>query len=104
MLAAERLKIIGADEARRRLERTLGPMGRRSASTASSTSGSTPAPARCSKKSPYDGKPIPPILSCVDNGWLAAALIMVRNTYPALRERAEALLEPMDFALLLRPL
>ena len=50
------------------------------------------------EKSPYDGEPIPPILSCVDNGWLAAALILVRNTDPALRERAAALLEPMDFA------
>ena len=36
-------------------------------------------------------------LSCVDNGWLAAALIMVRNTCPPLRERADALLKPMDF-------
>ena len=33
----------------------------------------------------------------MDNGWLAAALIMVRNTRPALRERADGLLKPMDF-------
>lgn len=36
-------------------------------------------------------------LSSVDNGWLAAALMMVCNTRPALRARAEALLQPMDF-------
>ena len=39
----------------------------------------------------------------MDNGWLAAALIMVRNTRPALRERAEALLEPMDFGFFYEP-
>jgi hypothetical protein len=39
-----------------------------------------------------------PFLSSVDNGWLAAALMMVRNSRPTLRDRAEALLGPMDFA------
>ena len=39
----------------------------------------------------------------MDNGWLAAALIMVRNTRPALRERADALLEPMDFRFFYEP-
>ncbi len=38
-----------------------------------------------------------PFLSSVDNGWLAAALTMVRNARPALRGQAEALLAPMDF-------
>ncbi len=38
-----------------------------------------------------------PFLSSVDNGWLAASLIMVRNTRPTLRDRADALLGPMNF-------
>ena len=42
-------------------------------------------------------QPIRPFLSSVDNGWLAAALIMVGNARPRLRDRADALLGPMDF-------
>ncbi len=55
VLAAERLKIIGTEEAHRRLDRTLQAVGASSASTASSTSGSTPAPARCSGSPPITG-------------------------------------------------
>ena len=44
-----------------------------------------------------EAHPHRPFLSTVDNGWLAAALIMVRNARPALRGQAEALLGPMDF-------
>ena len=46
---------------------------------------------------PVDGSPVYPFLSSVDNGWLAAALVMVRNAVPAVAEEATALLEPMDF-------
>ena len=48
--------------------------------------------------SPDDGKPIRPLVSAVDNGWLAAALIMVRNTRPELRERADELLRAFEGA------
>ena len=47
--------------------------------------------------SPQDGAPIMPLVSCVDNGWIAAAIIMVRNSYPSLRVQADTLLKPMDF-------
>ena len=47
--------------------------------------------------------PARPFLSSVDNGWLAAGLTMVRNTRPALRERADALLAPMDFGFFYEP-
>jgi hypothetical protein len=40
-----------------------------------------------------------PFLSTVDNGWLAAALIMVINGVPELREQAYAILKDMDFGL-----
>ena len=48
---------------------------------------------------PDSNRPSPrPFLSSVDNGWLAASLIMVGNTRPSLRDRAEALLGGMDFS------
>jgi hypothetical protein len=46
---------------------------------------------------PEDGNPVYPFLSSVDNGWLAAALLMVSNTVPELRREARALHESMDF-------
>ena len=47
--------------------------------------------------------PSRPFLSTVDNGWLAASLVMVRNTWPSLRDRADALLAPMDFGFFYEP-
>jgi hypothetical protein len=98
VLAAERMKLIGADEARWRLERTLKALGRLERVHGFFHEWLDPRTGAVLRKSPYHGEPIPPVLSCVDNGWLATGLIMVRNTYPALRERADALLKPMDFA------
>ena len=55
------------------------------------------------KTYPDNGKPVPPIVSSVDNGWLAAGLIMVRNCCPPLAERADSLLKPMDFGFFYAP-
>ena len=82
VLAAERLKIIGTDEADRRLERTLRAVERLERVHGFFYDWLDPRTGAVLKESPYDGGPIPPIASCVDNGWLAAALIMVRNTCP----------------------
>jgi Putative glucoamylase len=46
---------------------------------------------------PVDGSPVHPFLSSVDNGWMAAALLMVANAVPQLRDQARDLLAPMDF-------
>jgi hypothetical protein len=46
---------------------------------------------------PADGSTVYPFLSSVDNGWLAAALIMVRNSIPRLRAQADAIFRQMDF-------
>jgi len=46
---------------------------------------------------PVDGGTVYPFLSSVDNGWLAAALIMVGNTVPQLRREALAIFDDMDF-------
>src|SRR5262249_43142855 len=47
--------------------------------------------------SPFDARPVRHYLSAVDNAWLAVALTMVANTTAPLRDRANRLLEPMDF-------
>jgi hypothetical protein len=46
---------------------------------------------------PEDGNPVYHFLSSVDNGWLAAALLMVSNAVPEVRQEARALYESMDF-------
>jgi hypothetical protein len=46
---------------------------------------------------PNDGSTVYPFLSSVDNGWLAASLIMVANAVPELRQRARALARSIDF-------
>ena len=38
-----------------------------------------------------------PFLSSVDNGWLAAALMMIGNAKPAFSKQAEGLIRPMNF-------
>ncbi|MGH2750594.1 MAG: glucoamylase family protein [Actinomycetota bacterium] len=52
---------------------------------------------------PPTGEPITPILSSVDNGWLAAALHLVANRVPELNRRARTLYDSMDFGLYYRP-
>jgi hypothetical protein len=52
---------------------------------------------------PETGAPLTPILSSVDNGWLAAALQVVSNTVPEVADRAAALYDSMDFGFYYRP-
>ncbi|HET7473842.1 MAG TPA: glucoamylase family protein [Candidatus Limnocylindrales bacterium] len=52
---------------------------------------------------PETGAPLTPILSSVDNGWLAAALQVVRNSIPEVAARAGAIYESMDFGFYYRP-
>ena len=47
---------------------------------------------------PEDGSVVYPFLSSVDNAWMAAALMVVRNAVPEVRAQAQKLLDPMDFA------
>lgn len=44
-----------------------------------------------------DGETVYPFLSSVDNGWLAAALRVVRTTEPAVRHQADSILRDMNF-------
>ena len=52
---------------------------------------------------PSNGDPLTPILSSVDNGWLATGLQVVSNTVPEVSERAAAIYESMDFGFYYRP-
>jgi hypothetical protein len=52
---------------------------------------------------PPTGEVVKPILSSVDNGWLAAAIHVVANTVPELSGRAATLFDSMDFGFYYRP-
>ncbi|GIJ43342.1 hypothetical protein Val02_02280 [Virgisporangium aliadipatigenens] len=52
---------------------------------------------------PEDGNPVTPFLSSVDNGWLAAALMVVRGAVPELRAEADRILRRMDFGFYFNP-
>jgi hypothetical protein len=52
---------------------------------------------------PPSGEPLKPILSSVDNGWLATGLHIVANTVPELSGRATTLFDGMDFGFYYRP-
>ena len=102
-IAAERLGIITADESHRR----LGRMPRFAPSA-----GAQPR-LLLRRHRAQDGPDaarvaLPPakieaFISSVDNGWLAAALMIVRNARPELRDRADGLLKAMDFGFFFKP-
>jgi len=98
-LAARDLDIIRATEARARISRTLDALASLERHTPSGMFYNWYDPATGAKLTtwPVDGSPVYPFLSTVDNGWLAAALLMVRNAVPQLAGRAAELLAPMDF-------
>jgi hypothetical protein len=52
---------------------------------------------------PPTGETVTPILSSVDNGWLATALHLVANSVPELSTRSEALFDSMHFGFYYRP-
>ncbi len=52
---------------------------------------------------PPSGDPLTPILSSVDNGWLAVGLKIVANSVPEVSHRANALYDSMDFGFYYRP-
>jgi hypothetical protein len=51
---------------------------------------------------PPSGQPLTPILSSVDNGWLASGLRIVRGAVPPLAARAGALYDSMNFSIYYR--
>jgi hypothetical protein len=103
ILAAESLALIETEEADRRLERALAAVERLERDRGFFFNWYEARTGARLTTWYEGGKPLRPYLSTVDNGWLAVALTMIKNTRPALRARAEALLGPMDFAFLYAP-
>jgi hypothetical protein len=102
-LVAERLGIIGHAELVTRLDRTLHSletMERYSGQYYNWYDHTTGAKLTYW---PPTGAPITPILSSVDNGWLATGLHLVAQSVPELAARAETLFEGMDFGFYYRP-
>jgi len=98
-LAARDLGIITSGEAMRRLRTTLRTLETLERHTWSGQFYNWYDPDTGAKLLvwPNDGSTVYPFLSSVDNGWLAAALMMLRNAVPQLRARADALVASMDF-------
>ena len=103
ILAAESLGIIRAEEADRRLDLTLESLTRLERMHGHFLNKYDPLTGETLVNWPGTHVPVRPFLSTVDNGWLAASLMMVRNTRPRARDRAEALLKPMDFGFYFEP-
>jgi Putative glucoamylase/Protein of unknown function (DUF3131)/RTX calcium-binding nonapeptide repeat (4 copies) len=100
-VAAERLRIIGHTELVRRLRVTLSTLERMERHAPSGQYFNWYDHRTGDKLTvwPPTGEPRTPILSSVDNGWLATGLQIVRNSVPELARRAGALYDSMDFGL-----
>jgi hypothetical protein len=98
-VVAGELKLIRHEEVTTRLNATLDTLGRLSRHEPSGMyfNWYDPATGDVVLVWPEDGRKVEPFLSSVDNGWLAAALMVVRNAEPSVRDKAQALLSTMDF-------
>jgi hypothetical protein len=103
VLAAEKLGLLGAEDAYRRLDRTLTTLAGMPRAHGFFFNHIDPHTGATLKTDPYDGSPLRVFLSSVDNGWLAASLIMVGNTQPRFRQKTAALLGPMHFQFFYEP-
>jgi len=101
-LAAENLKLITRDESNRRLLGTLAALSRMERAHGFYYNWYDPVTGEKSLTWPGGGV-VRPFLSSVDNGWLAAALVLIHNLRPELREAVSPLLDPMDFAFFYTP-
>ncbi|MGW0230519.1 glucoamylase family protein [Actinopolymorpha singaporensis] len=104
-VAARDLGLVGAREADRRVEQTLDTLGRLSFHEPSGMfyNWYDPATGTVLREWPEDGGVVHPFLSSVDNGWLAAALMVVRGAMPARAAQAQHLLDRMDFGFFYDP-
>jgi hypothetical protein len=98
-IAARDLGIIKPREARERIAQTLATVARLEKHEWSGQFYNWYDPDTGAKLRiwPNDGSTVQPFLSSVDNGWLAAALIIVKDAVPQLRDEADAILREMDF-------
>ncbi|MDA0185268.1 DUF3131 domain-containing protein [Solirubrobacter phytolaccae] len=105
-VVAERLGFIHKRELERRLERTLSTLEKLERPANMGGQFYNWYDHRTGQKLtvwPPSGAPLTPILSSVDNGWLAVGLRIVENSVPKLSRRAGALYASMDFGFYYRP-
>lgn len=99
-LSARDLGLIGRRDATKRIERTLRSIEQLERHEPSGQFYNWYDPETLDKLTVWPEEPfdvVHPFASSVDNGWLAAALIMVSNAVPSLHDRAWALASSMDF-------
>jgi hypothetical protein len=104
-LVADRLGIIGHDEAVERLATTLASLEtmERHQPSGQYYNWYDHVTGEVLTTWPATGQPLTPILSSVDNGWLAAALHMVATSVAEVASRADALFDSMHFGFYYRP-
>ena len=104
-VAAERLGLIGRRELVTRLDRTLTTLERmeRYGDTGQFYNWYDHRTGAKLEVWPPSGEKLTPILSSVDNAWLAVGLRIVRNAVPQLAGRAGALYDSMNFGFYYRP-
>ncbi len=104
-LVAERLGIIGHAETVSRLTATIGTLERMERHVESGQYFNWYDHRTGEKLTswPPTGEPLEPILSSVDNGWLATGLRVVERRVPELTARARALFDSMNFGFYYRP-
>ncbi|MCW2882376.1 MAG: cellobiose phosphorylase [Sphaerisporangium sp.] len=99
-LVARDLRLIDQGEAAARVGKVLDALGRldHDAATGLFYNWYDPATLQVVRTWPETGDTVRPFVSSVDNAWLAAALMMVRNALPQQARKAERILSPMRFS------
>jgi len=100
VMGAEKLGLISHEEAVSRLSRTVQTLEGMNRPHGFFLNDIDPRDGKPLKASPVDDSPRRPLISTVDNAWLALALTLVANTEPELAPVAERLLAAMDFGFL----
>jgi hypothetical protein len=96
-VAARDLRLISAREAESRVERTLATLERMERVYGFYLDWYDASTGKPLTTWPDSGDPVRPFLSTVDNGWLATALMIVREAMPQFASRTGGILRDMDF-------
>jgi hypothetical protein len=102
-LAARDMGIISRANARHRIARTIATLSRLERAHGQYYNWYNPDTGERLRIWPDDGSRVYGFLSTVDNGWLAAALMMVTKAVPESRLAAKAILRDMNFAFYYNP-
>jgi Putative glucoamylase/Protein of unknown function (DUF3131) len=96
-LSARDVGVLKPQEARDRIAVTLRTLARLERSHGEFYNWYDPDTGERLRVWPANGSRVYGFLSTVDNGWLAASLLMVERAVPQLRQQADAILADMDF-------